>query len=370
MMSTETDNLKDRCKDFITYYDTIEKQPFSKDMLKTFRACGLTGWMIPASYGGQEKTARDMILAGETLMISCENLGIVLSWVIHEIVTTWFIYGFGTDQQRQTYIPQLVEGQLLGSVAISEPDVGPHPKLLKTFANANEHGFCLNGEKTYLTNGPIADVYIVIAISEIKDNRKHYSAYIVTDENKGFSRTSSLTFPFVQTSPHGGIIMKNCQVSDTHLLGESNTAYEKMVKPFREIEDTLMMGPIIGGMHCQLNRTIDHINQFQLSLNNELLTLLGNLKTHIITSRVIALEAAKLLDQQNQSEKRLALLLGFRHWAESFQNYFERLWSQLSIKNEQVSRLTNDLCGIGKVAMKIMLTKQMNMGKKSLLKGK
>ncbi|MBF0449231.1 MAG: acyl-CoA dehydrogenase family protein [Candidatus Magnetomorum sp.] len=360
-------DLTEKCITFVNQSPDIHEHPFSKDMLQQLAACGLLGWMIPVSYGGQGKTAVDMIQAGESLMMHCENIGLVLSWVIHEIVTTWFIYGFGNEDQKHAYLPLLIKGQMLGSIAISEPDGGPHPKLLKTTAVRTDQGIQLNGEKTYLTNGPIADMYVVIAISTIRNHRKYYSAYIVPKDAPGLKRSQPLQFPFVQTSPHGGILMNHCQVPGTHLLGEENTAYDCMVKPFREIEDTLMMGPILGGMNCQLNRTIDHINESGLSLNNEQCSILGNLNTHMMTARVIAHKAAQLMDDNHPSMEFVSLLLGFRQWAGSFQNEHARLSTQLSLSsNAHLSRLTKDLCGLGKVALKIMLHKQMNIGKNLL----
>jgi acyl-CoA dehydrogenase len=366
-MKSNSVNLTDRCKSFVKQYNDIKNQLFTKDMLKQLADLGFLGWMIPSSSGGQGKTAQDIVQAGETLMIHCENLGIVLSWVIHEIVTTWFINGFGSDQQKQLYLPALIKGDLLGSVAISEPDVGPHPKFLKTYARSDHQNIVLNGEKTFLTNGPIADIYVVIAISKVRENRKFYSAYIIHENNQGLTRTKPLPIPFVQTSPHGGIIMNDCLMSNDQLLGESNTAYEKMVKPFREIEDILMMGPILGGLCCQINRSVQYINTSSITLDKEQLILLGNLKSHIITLRVIAHKASQLLDEHNHSTEMVALLVAFRQWAANFQHYHAQLCDQLSIVDNHLSHLSNDLCGIGKVALKIMLNKQMNIGKNILV---
>ncbi|ETR74601.1 MAG: Acyl-CoA dehydrogenase [Candidatus Magnetoglobus multicellularis str. Araruama] len=250
--------LKNQCKQFANHYSTIETQVFSKEVLQQLSHNGFLGWMIPMSLGGQGKSARQMILAGESLMTHCKNFGITLSWVIHEIVTYWFIHTFGNDYQHKRFIPKLLSGEQVGALAISEPGVGPHPKHLKTQAEISE-SICLNGEKTYLTNGPIADLFVVIAISHIDAGRKQYSAFIVTNDAPGFHYAAPLDFPFVQTSPHGGIVLNNCIIPKENVLGEINTAYNSMVKPFREIEDTLMMGPILGGMQCQLTYLINDV---------------------------------------------------------------------------------------------------------------
>lgn len=256
----------------------------------------------------------------------------------------------------------MISGDLLGAIAISEPDVGPHPKHLKTRAKISEKSFCINGKKTYLTNGPVADIFIVIAITHIGEHaRKHYSAFIVTNDLPGFRYTEPLNFPFVKTSPHGGIVLENCMIPKTNLLGEIDTAYDLMVKPFREIEDTLMMGPILGGMQCQLKNLIHEIKQQNCQLNDAQLTKIGNLQTIISTGRVLAEKAGQLLDEKNIS---IELLLGFRKWAELFQTCYASLIGQLpEIETDQMKSLTNDLWVLG-CGKNYAEKKQEDLGKK------
>jgi len=355
----------DKYKQFIHQYTTIENLIFSSEVHKHLANCGFTGWMLPKEFGGQNKTVKKFIGASEMLMTYCENLGLLLSWILHEIVTWWFIDGFGRVDQKKKYLPMMISGDLLGAIAISEPDVGPHPKHLKTQAKISENNFCINGKKTYLTNGPVADIFIVIAITNIEDARKYYSAFIVSNDTPGFRYTEPLNFPFVKTSPHGGIVLENCVIPKKNVLGEINTAYDKMVKPFREIEDTLMMGPILGGMQCQLNYLTHAIKQRKDRLNHEQLEIIGKLQTIISSGQAIAEKSGQLLDEKNPS---IDLLLGFRHWAEFFQLCYAELIAQIpEIETKKMNSLTNDLCGIGRVAAKIMQRKQINSGNKLLL---
>ena len=151
-------------------------------------------------------------------------------------------------------------------------------------------------------------------------------------------------------------------IPKTNLLGEIDTAYDLMVKPFREIEDTLMIGPILGGMQCQLKNLIHEIKQQNCQLNDAQLMKIGNLQTIISTGRVLAEKAGQLLDEKNIS---IELLLGFRQWAELFQTCYASLIDQLpEIETDQMKSLTNDLWSIGRVAAKIMQKKQKDLGKR------
>jgi len=354
-----------QCKQLLDQYTTIDKLVYSKEVHKSLANCNFLGLMLPEKFGGQEKTCRELISTGEMLMMYCENTGLLLSWIIHEIVTWWFIGGFGNEDQKKKYLSKMISGDLLGAVAISEPEVGPHPKHLKTHAHISENNVYMNGEKTYLTNGPVADIFVVIAITHIEGERKHYSAFIVTNDMHGFQYTEPLNFPFVQTSPHGGIVLDNCVIPKANLLGEINTAYDLMVKPFRGVEDTLMIGPILGGMQCQLRHLLCVINHTNYKLNNDQFIQIGKLQTIISTGRVIADKAGQLLDESNEL---VDLLLGFRNLAASYQTCFASLIDLLpGLETDQMKTLSNDLCGLGRVASKIMQKKQMDLGKKSLL---
>ena len=354
-----------QCKQFIQQYTTIEKQVFSKQVLQHLSKCEFSGWMLPKNFGGQEKSASDQIIASEALMMCCNNLGLLLSWTIHEIVTWWFIGHFANEDQKRKYLPKMISGDLLGAIAISEPDIGPHPKHLKTQAKISDKKVCLNGEKTYLTNGPIADIFVVIAITHIENTKKYYSAFIVKNDMNGFRYTEPLDFPFVQTSPHGGIVLDNCVIPKTNLLGTMNTAYDSMVKPFREIEDTLMMGPILGGMQCQLTYLKNEINQKNFQLNDDHLRNIGQLQAMISSGRAIADKAGQLLDKQKQS---IDLLLGFRQWADAYQECYTHLIKQLpELETDQMKSLANDLCGIGRVASKILQKKQIDIAKNLII---
>jgi len=357
----KADSLRNQCSQFAKLNPEINQKVFSHEILQSLANCGFLGWMIPKNDGRQANTAKNMFLASEMLMMQCENLGIMLSWMIHEIVSFWFINSFGDSVQKRKYLPSLINGRKTASIAISEPGVGPHPKYLKTSAKEMDPYFVMNGEKTYLTNAPLAEIFVVIAISRIVSDRKQYSAFIVTSDMAGFSRSETLNLPFVKSSPHGGILLNDCKIPKENLLGEMHTAYDSMVKPFREIEDTLMMGPILGGMKCQVINLASKIQTKNISLNEEQLLAVGKLQTTIESLRIIAEKSAELLDNKQPSS---VLLLGFRQWVNVFQTTYASLSEQLF--PGYLDDLTRDVCGIGKVASTVMQKKQVQIGKRLL----
>ena len=108
------------------------------------------------------------------------------------------------------------------------------PKHIKTHAEKTPNGFILNGEKTYLTNGPIADLFIVIAITGHQSGKSQFTAFIVPKDTPGLTVTDPIDFPFLRPSPHGGILLNDCCIKSEQVLGNPGEAYDKMVLPFSD----------------------------------------------------------------------------------------------------------------------------------------
>ena len=192
---------------------------------------GLLGVSIPELYGGLGEHYLAIVLAGETLVARGHNMGIALSWLIHSAVAHYLIQGFGNKNQHDQYLGRMVKGQITGSIAVSEPGTGAHPKHLKTEAHLQGNDYILNGEKAYLTNGPIADLFVVIALTGKVETQKNFTAFLVPKDAPGLTVTQPMDLDFLRPSPHGGIKLDNCSVPIENILGEKDYAYEDIVNP-------------------------------------------------------------------------------------------------------------------------------------------
>lgn len=162
------------------------------------------------------------------------------------VVGRFFIEGFGTALQRERWLP------LLAAVAISEPRVGAHPKLLSTRAESDDDAYRIFGEKAWVTNGPIADVFIVLAITSVEAGRKRYSALLVPRDTPGLLIDEALQYRALAPSRHCGLRLDGCRVPHTALLGEAGTAYETMALPFRDVEDAVGTFGLLGAFRFAL----------------------------------------------------------------------------------------------------------------------
>ncbi len=165
-----------------------------------------------------------------------------------QVVSRFFIAGFGDAAQRAAWLGHPA------SVAISEPRVGAHPKLLTTRAEVVPDGFRLNGEKAWVTNGPSADVFVVLAISAIEDGRKRYSAFLVPRDTPGVTLKEMPEYRALPPSQHCGLVLENCHVPRAALLGVEGSAYEAMALPFRDVEDAVGTFGLLGAFRFLLQR--------------------------------------------------------------------------------------------------------------------
>jgi acyl-CoA dehydrogenase len=150
--------------------------------------------------------------------------------------------GFGTDAQRAEW------GNRALAVAISEPKVGAHPKLLTTRADPVDGGFRVTGQKAWVSNGPSADAIIVFAITAEEAGRKRYSAFIVPRETAGLTMAEMPGFHALRPSKHCLLTLDGCLVPAGAMLGQAGSAYERMALPFRDIEDAVGTFGTLGAL--------------------------------------------------------------------------------------------------------------------------
>jgi len=175
-------------------------------------------------------------------------LGEGSAWAGRQVVARFFIEGFGNAEQRAAWLPRLA------SVGISEPRVGAHPKLLTTRAVEDADGYSISGEKAWVTNGPLAEVFIVFAVSSVEDGRKRYSAFLVPRDTPGLSIDEAPQYRALAPSRHCGLKLDGCRVPHSALLGAPVTAYETMALPFRDVEDAVGTFGLLGIFRFLLSR--------------------------------------------------------------------------------------------------------------------
>lgn len=200
------------------FIERMEDGEFPREILNMMAELGLMGITIPEEYGGAGMDFTSYIIAIHELSRVSATIGVILS--VHTSVGTNPILYFGTEEQKQTYIPKLASGEYLGAFCLTEPSAGSDAKSLKTKAEDRGDHFVLNGSKVFITNGGEADTYIVFAVTDPDMGSRGVSAFIVEKGTEGLvigkdehkmglhgSRTVQLTFEDMKV-PAGNLLGK------------------------------------------------------------------------------------------------------------------------------------------------------------------
>ncbi|KAF0819089.1 Acyl-CoA dehydrogenase, short-chain specific [Bacillus sp. ZZV12-4809] len=187
------------------FVEKMEQGEFPREILRKMGELGLMGIPIPEKYGGAEMDFTSYIIAIHELSRVSATVGVILS--VHTSVGTNPILYFGTEEQKQKYIPKLASGEYLGAFCLTEPSAGSDAGSLKSRAVKDGDHYVINGSKVFITNASEADVYIVFASTNPELGSKGISAFIVEKDTPGLvfgkdehkmglhgSRTLQLTF--------------------------------------------------------------------------------------------------------------------------------------------------------------------------------
>jgi alkylation response protein AidB-like acyl-CoA dehydrogenase len=282
---------------------------------------GLLGLGIPASYGGAGARFTDILPAAEAFVRKGGRPGLALSWMVHLIVGKVLISDAGNRGQKKEILPAMATGRVTASIALSEPGSGSDPKRIRTRAVKKANRYVLDGEKAWLTNGPLADLFIVFAVTGEREGRKQLTAFLVPRNTPGLTVRETPPLGYLQPSPHCAIRMAGCTVAETAILGCSGRAWEDLSKPFRVVEDTLLAGVILGGLDRQLMEIAQGLKEGDREIGNDIRERIGAVAVQLETARQIAQDAAKDIDSgkqgMNVERKLVALHLAAKTMQES-----------------------------------------------------
>jgi acyl-CoA dehydrogenase len=331
-------------KEIATRPDMNNSDDFPLDIWRKMAHEGLFRLGIPVKYGGTKIAYGAIVLVGETLVKHGHNMGLALSWIIHLLASGFMIGKFGTPPQRAEYLPKMADGRLTASLAFSELRAGADPRYLSTTAHREGDHFILNGEKAYLTNGPLADFFVVYAVTGVAEGKKQFTAFIVSRENPNLAVTEMMKLDFLRPSPHCMIRLENCRVPSSGILGREGTALEDMARPCRALEDALLNGPILGGICRQMELMLADLRKQGVTPADDVMRGLGEMETWRQTLRWMACEAAKRMEERRGRSESDTLLMSFRTMAADCQSLAEQVMERSGIGIDgELAAMTKDI---------------------------
>ncbi|MBA9027902.1 MULTISPECIES: acyl-CoA dehydrogenase [Bacillaceae] len=201
-----------------------EEERFDRELFDKMAELGLTGIPWPEEYGGIGSDYLAYCIAIEELSRVCASTGVTLS--AHTSLAGWPIYSFGTEEQKQKYLRPMAEGKKIGAYGLTEPGAGSDAGGMRTQARLDGDYYVLNGSKIFITNGGIADTYIVFALTDPKSKQKGTSAFIIEKDFSGFSIGKKERKLGIRSSPTTEIIFEDCKVPKDNLLGKEGEGFK------------------------------------------------------------------------------------------------------------------------------------------------
>lgn len=265
-----------------------------EELWRAFGSYGMTKIGLPPDFGGHGGDLRAMAIVGEALAANGGNLGLVGAWMARQLCARLHILRLGTEAQKAAHLPKLAAGLSTPCFAVSEPGAGAHPKHLKTQAVRDGDDYIINGEKAYLTNGPIADLILLLAITGVDEGRKRYSAFLVSRETPGIEETDGTFIDFLQPSCHCGMAFTDVRVPADALLGPEGMAFETLSLPMRRVEDAISAANKAGAFRYQIDRLTVELSGSDI--DKEQLVEIGRLAAAPDGLSALAYRSAELLD--------------------------------------------------------------------------
>ena len=173
-----------------------------------------------AGAGAALDTYRAIAIAEQAIAAKTGLLGLASAFAARQMTARFFIAGFADAGQRATWLPRIAVGQVCAAIAISEPEVGAHPKHLRTVAESSGAGFVVRGRKAWVTNGPIADLFLVLAVTAIEDERKRYGLFLIPRETAGLAVKPMQTLDALAPASHCELEFDGCHVPFPPLISQ------------------------------------------------------------------------------------------------------------------------------------------------------
>jgi alkylation response protein AidB-like acyl-CoA dehydrogenase len=213
-------------KPYVMEWD--ETQYFPIDTFKAMGELGLLGVLVPEKYGGAGLGYFEYVAVIQEISKVCGSIG--LSVAAHNSLCTNHILMFGTEEQKQKYLPRLAKGECVGAWGLTEPNTGSDAGNMQTVAVRNGDEWVLNGTKCWITHGITGEIAVVIARTGEPRAKDNSTAFIIERGTPGFKAGKKENKLGMRASETAEMIFDHCVISDSQRLGEVGDGFKQAMK--------------------------------------------------------------------------------------------------------------------------------------------
>jgi alkylation response protein AidB-like acyl-CoA dehydrogenase len=293
---------------------------FSHEGWKKCAAFGVQGLPIPEEYGGGGADPITTIAVMEGLGYGGLDQGLLFSINAQLWTNSIPLLKYGTAEQKRKYLPGLCDGSLIGANGASEPNAGSDVFSMRTRVTKENGGYVLNGTKTYVTNAPVADLFVVYGTLDPRLGVMGICGFVLEKGAPGLSVGKKLDKMGLRTSPMSELVLENCRVPATALLGREGRGAE-VFNCSMAWERACILATCLGTMRRQLERCLDYartrtqfgqpIGKFQSVANR-----IVDMKLRYETARLLIYKVGWLMQQGKSADMDAAMAK--LHVSESF----------------------------------------------------
>lgn len=260
---------------------------------------GVMGMPFPTEYGGAGSDYLTYIMAVEEISKVDASHGVIVQ--THNALCCWPIFTYGTEEQKKKYLPKLLSGEHLGAFGLTEPNAGTDAAMQQTTAKDMGDHWLLNGSKIFISGGGIADIYVVMAMTDKSKGNKGISAFIVEKGMPGFSRGKKENKMGIRGSIAAELVFEDCAVPKENLLGTLGKGF-KVAMSSLDVGRLGIAAQALGIAQGAFDQTVAYMKQrkqFGRSLDRfqALAFEMANMKTQIDGSRFLLYNAANRRDR-------------------------------------------------------------------------
>jgi len=265
-----------------------EKEEFPRDIVKDLADADMFRVFIPEEYEGLGGGCLELCLVVEELSRVCSAVAVSYAASALGCMT---LMEYGSDEQKQKYLPDIASGKKLGAFAVTESTAGSDIGNIKTTAEKVDGGYLLNGTKQFITNGGEAELYTVIVLTDKTKGARGASAIIVEKDTPGFTFGKKEKKMGIRASATRELVFKNCLVPEENLLGRPGLGFIQALRLFDRSRPGIG-AQAVGLAQGALEAAVDYAEQ-RVQFDQQIITMQAI--QHMLADMAIQTEAARAL---------------------------------------------------------------------------
>lgn len=275
-----------------------EEESFPWEQIKTLADLGMLSILTPEEYGGAAGSKMSYVLAVEEIAKGCAATALVFFTQTHGALSLLLA---GTEQQKKKYLPKIASGEMLGAIAITEPNAGSDAASMATTAVKDGNDYILNGNKVFITTGDKADVVTVFAKTDPASRHKGISAFLVEKGTPGFRVGKVEKKMGVRGSSTAELIFDNCRIPAENLVGREGEGFQICMEAcdYTRISTAAQALGIAQGAFDIAFQYAQERRQFGKPIYDfqAIQFMLVDMFTEITNARLLLYQSAKLIDE-------------------------------------------------------------------------